>query len=198
MWLGNEFHLSHCTAHTLHISLSCFIIAQWASLFFVSRSFESSIASFISFIRQEKNHSPLHLRNKWKAASQLNEAQQSLITCWCIWMRMRHPQLGCAHKHTHTHVSPGNKNTWLVNILDIKKTKQKAVFMNFRVGQRAGGQLHCNGISEFSDVMLSRVTWLTGWDRQMWNEADLEFMLSVAKGNSQYGGPAIGWIFYFV
>lgn len=95
--------------------------------------------------------------------------------------------------HTHTHVSPGNKNTWLVNILDIKK-KQKAVFMNFRVGPRAGGQLHCNGISEFSDVMLSRVTWLTGWDRQMWNEADLEFMLSVAKGNSQYGGPAIGWV----
>lgn len=66
--------------------------------------------------------------------------------------------------------------------------------MNFRVGPRAGGQLHCNGISEFSDVMLSTVTWLTGWDRQMWNEADLEFMLSVAKGNSQYGGPAIGWV----
>lgn len=29
--------------------------------------------------------------------------------------------------HTHTHVSPGNKNTWLVNILDIKKKTESSV-----------------------------------------------------------------------
>lgn len=96
--------------------------------------------------------------------------------------------------HTHTYTRFSRKQKHMVSEYSRYKKKQKAVFMNFRVGPRAGGQLHCNGISEFSDVMLSRVTWLTGWDRQMWNEADLEFMLSVAKGNSQYGGPAIGWV----
>lgn len=71
-----------------------------------------------------------------------------------------------ARTHTYTRFSRKQKHM-VSEYSRYKKKKQKAVFMNFRVGPRAGGQLHCNGISEFSDVMLSRVTWLTGWDRQM-------------------------------
>lgn len=100
-----------------------------------------------------------------------------------LLMHMNENEAPTACARTHTPFSRKQKHT----VSEYSNYKnQKATFMNFRVGPRAGGQLHCNGISEFSDVMLSRVTRLTGWDRQMWNEADLEFMFSVAKGNSQY------------
>jgi len=78
--MGDEFTSSRQRANTFHVSLSCFFSNE-PGFIFAGRSLEISMASFVSFIRQEKNHFPLHLRNKWKAASQLNEAQQSLISC---------------------------------------------------------------------------------------------------------------------
>lgn len=88
--------------------------------FCLRRNFESSMGSFISFIRQEKNHFPLHLRNKWKAASQLDEAQRSLITCWCIWMRTRHPQPAHTHTLKHTQRFPKKNQIPVMENIPIK------------------------------------------------------------------------------
>lgn len=76
MLLGNEFHFSHSVDRPQFIILFCNFPLKPASFL----SLEVLKVAHPGFIGGEQNNSPL-LRNKWKAASQLNEAQQSLITC---------------------------------------------------------------------------------------------------------------------
>lgn len=68
-----------------------------------------------SLHRQQQTRPQFPLNIEWKVTPWLNEAQASLITHWCIWMRVA-SAFTFIHAHTYTYVQTGNKRgrqNWL-------------------------------------------------------------------------------------